>query len=130
MGKYIIPLDYYETKQIADFITKTENSDEDYSITENALADKWGIDLDIFHEIANKIFKMIDFSTSPITQVPYVGISSGSFWFAKRPVNQQFINAIINWATEGEDIHEKGKGFKRVITLNNEPEYEITIKKL
>ena len=45
-----VKLDWDEAKEIADVLTKTENPDEDYSITENALADKWSISLDDFHK--------------------------------------------------------------------------------
>lgn len=61
-------LDWDEAREIADILTNTENPDEDYSITENALAEKWNIDADTFHEIANGIFQMIDFGMSPLTQ--------------------------------------------------------------
>lgn len=116
-----------EAKEIADFLTKTENPDEDYAVTENALAEKWNISLEDFHEIADGIFRMIDFSISPLTQTPLVGISKGNEWLAKKEVNQQFINAVINWATEGDEIPKDKTGFIRTITLNGEPEYDITI---
>lgn len=122
-------LDWDEAKEIADVLTKTENPDEDYSITENALADKWNISLDDFHEIVDGIFRMIDFGISPLTQTPFVGISKGNEWLAKKEVNQQFIHAIINWATEGEDIPEGSKGFVRTITSGGKPEFDITISR-
>jgi len=120
-------LDWDEAKEIADVLTKTENPDEDYSITENAVAEKWNISLEDFHEIADGIFRMIDFGISPLTQTPYVGISKGNEWLAKKEVNQQFIHALINWATEGEDIPKDSKGFVRTITLGDKPEFDITI---
>ena len=122
-------LDWDEAKEIADVLTKTENPDEDYSITENALAEKWNISMEDFHEIVNGIFQMIDFGISPLTQTPFVGISKGNEWLAKKEVNQQFIHALINWATEGEEIPEGSKGFKRTITKSGEPEFDITITK-
>ena len=67
-----VKLDWDEAKEIADVLTNTENPDEDYSITENALAEKWGIDTDTFHEIASGIFQMIDFGMSPLTKTPFV----------------------------------------------------------
>ena len=124
-----VKLDWDEAKEIADVLTKTENPDEDYSITENALAEKWGIDMDTFHEIADGIFRMIDFGISPLTQTPFVGISKSNMWLAKKEVNQQFIYALINWATEGEDIPEGSKGFVRTITLGGKPEFDITISR-
>ena len=124
-----VKLDWDEAKEIADVLTKTENPDEDYSITENAVAEKWNISLEDFHEIADGIFRMIDFGISPLTQTPYVGISKGNEWLAKKEVNQQFIHALINWATEGEDIPKNSKGFVRTITLGDKPEFDITISR-
>jgi hypothetical protein len=117
-----------EAIEIADILTNTENPDEDYDITENALAEKWGIDVDTFYEIANGIFQMIDFGMSPITQTPFVGISKGNMWLAKKEVDQQFINAVINWATDGEDIPE-GKAFVRTIFHEDKPEFDIKISR-
>jgi hypothetical protein len=124
-----VELDWDEAKEIADVLTKTENPDEDYSITENALADKYNISLEDFHEIVDGIFRMIDFGISPLTQTPFVGISKGNEWLAKKEVNQQFIHALINWATEGEDIPEGSKGFVRTITSGGKPEFDITISR-
>lgn len=112
-------LGWDEAKEIADVLTETENPDEDYSITEIALADKYGISLEDFHEIMNGIFQMIDFGISPLTQTSFVGISKGNQWLAKKEVDQQFIHAIIEWATQGEDITKPGTGFKREITVNS-----------
>lgn len=122
-------LDWDEAKEIADFLTKTDNPDEDYEITENALFEKWNIDVDSFHEIANGIFEMIDFAVSPLTQTPFVGISKGDHWLAKKKVDQQFIGGLIQWATEGELIRANGKGSIKEITLNGKPEFEIIIRK-
>jgi hypothetical protein len=124
-----VKLDWDEAKEIADVLTNTENPDEDYSITENAVAEKWNISFEDFHEIADGIFRMIDFGISPLTQTPYVGISKGNEWLAKKEVNQQFIHALINWATEGEDIPKDSKGFVRTITLGDKPEFDITISR-
>ena len=124
-----VKLDWDEAKEIADVLTKTENPDEDYSITENALADKYNISLEDFHEIVDGIFRMIDFGISPLTQTPFVGISKGNEWLAKKEVNQQFIHVLINWATEGEDIPEGSKGFVRTITSGGKPEFDITISR-
>jgi hypothetical protein len=124
-----VKLDWEEAKEIADVLTKTENPDEDDSITENALAEKWNISLEDFHEIVDGVFRMIDFGISPVTQTPFAGIGKGGMWLAKKEVNQQFLDALINWATEGEDIPEGGKGFMRTITLDGIPEYDIIIQK-
>lgn len=124
-----VKLDWDEAKEIADILTNTKNPNEDYAITENALAEKWNIDIETFHEIANGIFEMIDFGMSPITQTPFVGIAKLNEWIAKKEVNQQFISAVINWATEGETMSEKQKGFIRTITANGKAEYNVAIYK-
>lgn len=124
-----VKLELEESQEIADILTKTENPDEDSQITESALAEKWGIDMDTFHEIADGIFRMIDFSISPLTNTPLVGISKEGMWLAKKEVNQQFFHALINWATEGEDIPEGSKGFMRTITSGGKPEFDITISR-
>lgn len=121
-------LSYEEAKEIADLLTKTENPDDDYSLTEYAIAEKWNIDVDTFYEIANGIFQILDFGVSPLTQTPFVGISKGNEWLAKKEVNQQFIRGLIEWCTEGEEL-DAGKGFMREITLNGEVEFVISIKK-
>lgn len=123
-------LDYFEAAEIADVLLKIENTDEDIEITENELAERWNISLEDFHEIANGIFQMIDFGMSPITQTPYVGISKNKReWLVKKEVDQQFIAAMINWATEGENITEGIEGFARTITKSGVPEFDIIIKK-
>ena len=120
-------LDWMEAQEIADYLLEIENPAEDNDITENALAEKWNIDLDTFQEIANGIFKMIDFGMSPITQTAYVGISKGNEWLAKKEVDQQFISAVINWCTEGEKIPKETNGRIRTITKEGKPEFDIQI---
>lgn len=109
-------IDFEDVCRIADVLTEIDNPDEDYNTTEMALVDKWQIDMDTFYEIVNGIFKMIDMNVSPLTSTPYVGISKGNMWLAKKNIEQQFIHSVITWITEGEDIpKEKGKGFSRLI---------------
>lgn len=125
-----VKLDWTEAQEIADVLLKIDNPDDDYATTENALAEKWNIDLDTFQEIANGIFQMIDFGMSPLTQTAYVGISKDKReWLAKKECDQKFISAMINWATEGEDIPKIAKGFVRTITKGEKPEFDITISR-
>lgn len=125
-----VKLDWTEAQEIADVILKIENPDEDYATTENALAEKWNIDLDTFQEIANLIFQMIDFGMSPLAQTAYVGISKDKRdWLAKKECDQQFISAMINWATEGKEIPKDSKGFIRTISVGNKPEFDIQISR-
>lgn len=84
-------LDWEEAVEIADILTQTDNPEGDYAISENALLNKWSIDMSTFHEIINGVFKMIDFGISPITQTPFVGISKDKReWIAKKEVSQRF----------------------------------------
>jgi hypothetical protein len=117
-----VKLDFDEVKKIADILTNTENPDEDYDITENALAEKWGIDIYTFYQIANGIFQMIDFGISPLTQTSFVGISKGNMWLAKKEVNQQFIHAF-----EMRSL-ELLKEIEAWLCFNTEPSKEETAK--
>ena len=122
-------LDHYEACELADFILNVNNPEEEYSITEEALCEMWNIDCDTFQEIANAIFKTIDFGISPLTQKPFVGFSKKDTWIAKKEVEQQFISAIINWSTQGKEIPKNSKGFIKTITSKGKPMFEILIRK-
>ena len=123
-------LDWTEAQEIADVILQIENTEEDSDVTEDALAEKWNIDLDTFQEIANSIFQMMDFGLSPLTNTPFVGISKGNVWLAKKEVEQQFIHGMISWATDGEcSIPEGYKGCCKTIFSGDKPEFDITISK-
>lgn len=124
-----VKLDFYEAMEIADFITKVDNPNSDEDISETALIEKWDITLETFEDIVNTIFQMIDFGMSPVTQTPYVGIAKPNEWLVKKEVNQQFVSAVINWATEGEAMTEKQKGFICTITANGKAEYNVAIYK-
>ena len=125
--KYLIDAD--EAKEIAQFIFQIEESEYDYEITDTAVYDNFGVDLEGFHEIVNALFKILDFGISPLTQTAFIGFSKGNEWLVKKEVNQKFIHALINWATEGEEIPADKKGFIRTITLNGKPEYDIQISR-
>lgn len=93
-------LDWEEAVEIADILTQTDNPEGDYAISENALLNKWSIDMSTFHEIINGVFKMIDFGISPITQTPFVGISKDKReWIAKKEVSQR--STCMLWKNEG-----------------------------
>lgn len=121
-------LDYDEAKELAEFLLKIENPNDDYDTVENALCDKWNIDLGTFEEIANGIFKTLDFGLSPITNTAFVGFSTGNMWISKKEVDQQFIAGLIHWCTEGEEFPKNSKGFLKTITKNGKPEFEIVIR--
>lgn len=122
-------IDYDDTKEIARALLKLKE-EADYETIDNALHEKWGIDDESLQEILNRVFDILDFSISPLTQTAYVGIAEDQTWLAKKEVNQQFIAALINWCTEGEEIPEGTKGFERTITSNGKPKYKITIEKI
>ena len=122
-------LDLFEAAEIADHILKVDNPDDDITITTDACYEAWEIDIVAFHDILNKIFELINVGISPITHRPYVGISDGNMWLAKKGANGQFIHAMIQWITEGDVIPEKAQGFTKTITLDNKPIYDITISK-
>jgi hypothetical protein len=125
-----IKLDWTEAQEIADVILQIENTEEDSDVTEDALAEKWNIDLDTFQEIANSIFQMMDFGLSPLTNTPFVGISKGNMWLAKKEVEQQFIHGMISWATDGKcSIPEGSEGCVKTISSGGKPEFDITISK-
>ena len=74
--KYLIDAD--EAKEIAQFIFQIEESEDDYEITDTAVYDNFGVDLEGFHEIVNALFKILDFGISPLTQTAFVGFSKGN----------------------------------------------------
>jgi hypothetical protein len=118
----------YEAQEIADFLLNIENPEEDSEITEEALFNNYGIGLETFTEIVNKLFETLDLGTSPLTNEAFVGFSKGNQWLAKKSVNSQFIGAIINWCTDGSGEIEEGKrGYVKTITSGGKPKFDITI---
>ena len=123
-------LDWTESQEIADHILEVENPELEQDLTNNALFEKWGIDLELFHEIASEIFERMDFAISPLSKIPYVGISDiKSHWIAKKEVTQQFISGLIQWITEGKNISPKSQGLSKVITREGVPVFEVIIRK-
>lgn len=92
-------IDYDDTKEIARALLKLKE-EADYETIDNALYEKWGIDDESLQEILNRVFGLLDFSLSPLTQTAYVGLSKNHTWLAKKEVNQQFIAALIHWCSE------------------------------
>lgn len=123
-------VDWDDAKEIAGYILKVdEDTEDDYAAVEDALCDKWSIDIDTFSEICNEIFKLVDFGVSPLKQTAFVGISRPGIWIVKKEVDQQFLAGIIAWATEGEEIKEGSNGYLREITKDGKVEYEIVIRR-
>lgn len=119
-------IDWTEVEEIAASLLKIENENSD--TIELALADKYNISFEDFHEICNHLFSIMDLAVSPLTNKPMIGFGTGSEWFAKKEITSQFISSVIQWTSEGEDF--KGvNGYKRDIICKGKLEYEITIKK-
>ena len=104
---------------------------DNYQEIEDKLFEKYDMSHEMFSKIVKDLFSTIDFSVSPLTQTAFVGFGNKKGrWLAKKPVDQQFIAGLIEWATEGEEIPGPGKGFSREITkMNGEVEFVIAIKK-
>ena len=119
-------IDQTEAEEIAASFLKIES--EDSEVIEQALADEHNISMEVFHNICNHLFSMIDLSFSPLTNTPMIGFGTGSQWLAKKEITSQFINAVIQWTSEGKDF-EGVKGYSRDITSDGKKEFEITIKK-
>lgn len=118
----------FEAQEIADFLLNTNNPEEDSEISETALFDNYGIGLDTFTEILNKLFETLDLSLSPLTNEAYIGFSKGNQWMAKKKIDSKFISAVIHWCTDGEcKLPKSSKGFIKTITANGKPEFDITI---
>ncbi len=123
-------IDWMDAQELADTILKTENMDSDVEITENALIAKWGIDLEIFQEIVQALFDRMDMGVSMLTNTAHIGFTDGLGWIIKKDFMNQFIAQVVGWLTEGKDISDDIKGFAKVITVNGEPKYEISITKI
>lgn len=119
-------IDWTESNEIAASFLKIESEDSD--VIEQALADKHDISMEVFHDICNHLFSMIDLAVSPLTNTPMIGFGTGEHWIAKKDITSQFINAVIQWTSEGEDF-EGVKGYSRDITSDGKKEFEVTIKK-
>lgn len=131
MAKEVL-IDRDDAMEIAGHILGVEwpaEDDDSYKL-EEMLDYKWNIDIETFMEISNAIFDLVDFGLSPLTQKAYVGIAKPEgVWMVKKEVDQQFLLGIIEWATEGEEIAAKSKGFLKEITKGGAVEYEIVIRR-
>jgi hypothetical protein len=121
-------IEEFEAQEIADFLLNIENPEEDSEITEEALDIHYGIGIETFTEIVNKLFETLDLSLSPLTNEAYIGFSKGNQWMAKKKIDSKFINALIHWCTDGLGKIEEGKkGYVKTITNGGKPEFDITI---
>lgn len=70
-------VDWDQSKEIAAYILKVDkdNAEDDYAVVEDALFKKWGIDLEIFGEICNEVFKLMTLEVSPLTEQFFVGLA-------------------------------------------------------
>lgn len=128
-------IDYTEVNELVANIFNLPDADDQDAIDEK-LAHEYNISSEDYQKIVEDIFKRLDFSISPLTQTAYVGITQltpngkrGGVWIAKKEVDQQFIAAMIEWATEGTNIPKgPGKGFVKEITVGGKVEYVFTIQ--
>ena len=121
-------IEEFEAQEIADFLLNIENPEEDSEITEEALYIHYGIGIETFTEIVNKLFETLDLSLSPLTNKAYIGFSKGNQWMAKKKINSKFIHALIHWCTDGLGKIEEGKkGYVKTITIGGKPVFDITI---
>jgi hypothetical protein len=131
MAKKVV-IDWDEAKEIAAHILNVNANTEDdlgNDAVEDALDDKWGIDIELFREVTQEIFNLVEFGVSPLKQTAFVGISKPGEWMVKKKVDQQFLAGIIEWATEGEEIKEGSNGYLREITKDGKVESEIVIRR-
>lgn len=126
--KFIV--DSYEAEELAAHICNCDS--EDSEAIEEALYDKYGIDLYVFHRIASDISQTLSLGISPLTDTPFIGFSkvegNHSCWIIKKDVSAEYIASVIQWIG-GDKIKGKDKGFERIITSGGKPEYSIVIKK-
>jgi hypothetical protein len=90
-------VDWDQAKEIAAYILKVDDNDEDdYATVEDALFNKWGIDVEIFGEICNEVFKLIVFGNSPLTGRAYVGLAIPDGLDAKKEVDAKIEESNCN----------------------------------
>ncbi|CAN1553559.1 hypothetical protein MCERE19_02271 [Spirosomataceae bacterium] len=93
-----VRVDWDQTKEIAGHILKVDkdNAEDDYAVVEEALFNKWGIDLEIFGEICNELLKLIVFGNSPLTGRTYVGLAIPDGLEAKKEVDAKIEESNCN----------------------------------
>jgi hypothetical protein len=94
---------------------------------EDAVIDTYGIDLETYGEIIRPILEKLTIAISPISKEALIGISDPGFWIYKHHAKQQFIDAMIQWLTECEDMPPTGQGFVRGILVDGKVKYQIGI---
>ncbi len=128
MGKNV-QIDKVETGEVAAYLCGLSDEAE-YDEIDNALAEKYGVDVETFGKILADIYERMDIGISPLTNTPMLGLSNKerNQWLAKKEITGQYIGTVIQWMSDGEDILAGG-GFERDIVSDGVVEFTVTIKK-
>jgi hypothetical protein len=91
------------------------------------LADKFDISMEAFETIIQKLFRMLDYSVSPLTSTPMIGFGSGTEWIITKVIpDTKFIPNLIQWITDGD---QPDKGFVKPIINGKVVEYNLYLIK-
>jgi len=128
-----VKIDWTEAEELAAAVLEMSTDDVISEDIEIALAEKFNIDIDGFHQIAQKLFDMIAVGISPLTNKALIGYSIAeknySRWILKKEINSEFISLVIQWICEDNPDKITEKGCSQSITKGGEPEYEVIIRK-
>jgi len=102
---------------------------EDSGEIESALYDKFGIDSENFEFLIRSLFEMLTFNVSQLTNTAFVGFGKDGVWTIKKDVTNEFIGAVIQFLLDGEEYNKDGRGYTRIITDDDKPEYQLLITK-
>lgn len=122
---------WVETLEIAAIVCGID-PDSDMDAHEAALAEKFEIEPLKFEQILQQLFDRIDFGVSPLTQEAFVGFAreEGEFkaWMLKKDCNQEFIQSVIGWISEGKKLSEENPELVKTITSKGKPIYEVVLR--
>jgi len=126
----IMKISQFDAEELAaELCGITDEQREDSTDLELALYDKYGCDLSQFEDLVKDLAKRLDIGVSPLTHDVIHGFSNTdqNQWIAKEKITEKFINAVVQWMTEGEELKPGDKGFKREITNNGKIEFVLSI---
>lgn len=121
-------IDSLDAEMVAAAICGIE-SEETEEIDE-ALFDKFNIDLQQFQGILEALFDRIDLGISPLTESAMIGFSekkgNRGTWLAKKEITGEFISTVLQWLG-ADEIKPGERGMKREVTNDGKIEYIITV---
>lgn len=127
MGKQ--QFDSFDIELLAEHLCELgEMEDIETEDIDEKLSEKYGISLEQFTDLINDLTPLLDMAISPLTEEPYIGFGTGSFWLAKKP-HPGFINAVLQWMSAEDVLKGKSKGYERIITSGGKPEFQLTLRK-